>query len=1565
MAIAVIYKRYTGSAWEELTFKPSSHSHTISEISDFPTKIDADTLDGKHASDFSSIEETSKLTNYTNVLQMLVEGSTINQEVEDNTKSYIKDVPYKSSSIAKIKEIGGMCYKINQLINKENLPSTATSHGITVTNNGNGSITVNGTATANAYFHIDNKAHESTIIGHKYLIKGGSTNALLYYSKSGYTENGNGVIVTRSDTDSGLSFYDTSIILEVKSGTTCNNVIVQPQLIDLTAVYGKGKEPTTVAQFLEDYPMFNDYVPYNEGEVTETKVTSIDCVGANIWDEEWELGSINQTTGQNEIATNVIRSKNYIGVFPNTAYYFKSTQTMGLRYYDNNKNYIGSLAINNDAKAIPNNCAYVRFVCLNTTTYNNDIAIIKGTSGTYTPYKHKNYPINESIQSLDGYGLGINASLYNYIDFENKKFIKKVGKYTFNGSEYWAYSSNGNRWIAINLSGSLGKTNSNLLTNIPNIVNYGNTYDVNNSIYLGEYNGKITIQIADSTNLPSTMTSQEVNNYLKGKSLYYELATQEEIDLSDILKDDAFIEVESKGSITFENEKQYAVPNNVMFFIKEEDSKPLIPKKVSELENDSNFVALVDNLIPSQYLPSYVDDVLEYANMAELPQTGESGKIYIDKTTNKTYRWSGTTYVEISPSLALGETSSTAYAGDKGKANATAIATLQSYFNSDGVALRAVNDSVGNPITTSYVNIGTPQTITGDKSFSGYLKIIGAAAERHLITRGIGGCSTDTTTNDDLYVNYGTDYGLKFGKSGEGHLKSDGSISVTGISCSGSITENGTALSSKYQTKGDYALKSDIKTGEAFLTWGGKNFFASYGPIDAAMIPSLGANRMAFALARGITVEYSRNGGETWIDYGLSDIHKTAIFSGPMVNFGIVIGKPTKNTSTGKYENISVNNRARIIVDTNSLTGSNIYTNLNKFVIYASTSGSTGCKVTIDGQTKANSDAGNDTWETFADADIGGWAGYNVINTSSIITYGNTSAQYTKLRFTFYCLGNQSMETYGGLQIINIYGFGGVGWSIPSNMARWGNIYTYDSNQNAIFPASITANNVLPKANNSYYLGFSNNQWLNAYIKNIYEDGTLLSNKYLGINANAVSATKSNKLVSTRNRPTSANFDHDYINGYASQTLDIASGLMTEGKPMNEGFISTYFWDNNGAWDTQLYIPLTTLRRPQIRFKENSAWSDWITIPYMSDIPTKVSQLTNDSNYLAKNSAISVASVTASGNIESSNGTISGVVVEGETVKENGRNLGEIYQLKGSYASASSVSSLSQTVDDLDSDVTTLQGYFTNGVAKQAASANSVAWGNVTGKPSSYTPSSHTHGNITNDGLLATANQVVVTDANKKITSVAKGTAFNKNFGTTSGTVSEGNHTHSVATTSANGLMSSAMVTQLNQATSDLSTLSQTVDTLDSDVSAVEGEITNIKNNYEKKKTTTIIFNTLTSLNTNATAVGVFTSKNITLTESVQAGDRLKVYLRGNSGYEQYCAGIIEFELYAPTSSKLVGSGMIMPTIGDQKFIVSASITSTTSTSTSLSIVVYTLSKTSGAPAGANNVNVLKVERIR
>lgn len=95
-------------------------------------------------------------------------------------------------------------------------------------------------------------------------------------------------------------------------------------------------------------------------------------------------------------------------------------------------------------------------------------------------------------------------------------------------------------------------------------------------------------------------------------------------------------------------------------------------QKINALELSKGMaggLATLDNSghVPSVQLPSYVDDILEFSSMEFFPTVGESGKLYLDKMTNKQYRWSGTQYTEIPKTIALGETSSTAYAGDKGK----------------------------------------------------------------------------------------------------------------------------------------------------------------------------------------------------------------------------------------------------------------------------------------------------------------------------------------------------------------------------------------------------------------------------------------------------------------------------------------------------------------------------------------------------------------------------------------------------------------------------------------------------------------------------------------------------------------------------------------------------------------------------------------------------------------------------------------------------------------------------------------------------------------------------------
>lgn len=119
---------------------------------------------------------------------------------------------------------------------------------------------------------------------------------------------------------------------------------------------------------------------------------------------------------------------------------------------------------------------------------------------------------------------------------------------------------------------------------------------------------------------------------------------------------------------------------------------------------------LIDGKVPSSQLPSYVDDVLEYSSTSAFPATGESGKIYVATDTNKTYRWGGSAYAEISESLALGETASTAYPGNKGKANADAIAAIKDGTNIDSFA--EVETALAGKLNTSDIDNALSSTST-------------------------------------------------------------------------------------------------------------------------------------------------------------------------------------------------------------------------------------------------------------------------------------------------------------------------------------------------------------------------------------------------------------------------------------------------------------------------------------------------------------------------------------------------------------------------------------------------------------------------------------------------------------------------------------------------------------------------------------------------------------------------------------------------------------------------------------------------------------------------------------
>lgn len=342
----------------------------------------------------------------------------------------------------------------------------------------------------------------------------------------------------------------------------------------------------------------------------------------------------------------------------------------------------------------------------------------------------------------------------------------------------------------------------------------------------------------------------------------------------------------------------------------------------------------------------------------------------------------------------------------------------------------------------SYPGVNKKGTVTSIKLNTTYTTALSASSAEEISTSGTFNLHKVSKTGS--YNDLNNKPTIPTVNNGKLTIQKNGTSVATFTANQNGDTTANISVPTKLSELSDRAFSNITSRGESFLSWGGQNFAGSYGPIDACMVPDLGANRFAFIPASAWKIEYSRDSGATWTDYGASDGQKLALTSE-----GVAL-------SIGKADGSHKATSAYMLRLTLTTTGV-VYSVLNKFLLYVSTNGSSGCYVTIQGRTKANLDAKNDTWVGFVSkVPISGWSGWNVINTNGITTHGNSAGHYAQLRFIFGC--TSSNTAYNGLQIQKLFAYGGVGWTVPSNMAKNGHMYKYDYNQNVSFPKKLYVN---------------------------------------------------------------------------------------------------------------------------------------------------------------------------------------------------------------------------------------------------------------------------------------------------------------------------------------------------------------------------------------------------------------------------------------------------------------------------------------------------------------------------
>lgn len=237
------------------------------------------------------------------------------------------------------------------------------------------------------------------------------------------------------------------------------------------------------------------------------------------------------------------------------------------------------------------------------------------------------------------------------------------------------------------------------------------------------------------------------------------------------------------------------------------------------------------------------------------------------------------------------------------------------------------------------------------------------------------------------------------------------------------------------------------------ILWGGKNLHSEVSPTDAAMVSVIGGNKFALCKPQGITVEYTNDGGATWVNYDTTEKTKIDVISG-ISTVGWYYGKKTESSQI-----VTADDMLRITV--NAFT-CGVYTSLRKILIEFATNGSTNDFVKIESATIGD----QETFTVVGLYNISGNSGWNSI------PYFNNFGAYSLnqisnvgvLRFTF---STSTASSYQGRPYVQNLVLNGItNYVNPSKLSATGHLYSYDYQQNATFPANVTAEKFIGDGSN-------------------------------------------------------------------------------------------------------------------------------------------------------------------------------------------------------------------------------------------------------------------------------------------------------------------------------------------------------------------------------------------------------------------------------------------------------------------------------------------------------------------
>lgn len=423
-----------------------------------------------------------------------------------------------------------------------------------------GSLSFNEDSSIISYSFNDNggffRGHKGIgyIVGHKYVIL---VNAKANTSYLSLTNGDNGVNHSGSGNWELMSLFFTAttdsytnIGLRLSGETSFPQAISQSQwkTIDLTQMFGAGNEPTTYEEFLQRKPKVADEYAYNEGTIVNNKVEAVVTTGRNLWNEEWELGAYNTSTGEKLASSNQIRSKNMFACLPNTPYYWRIPNKANGSYmgkccfYDISRAFISSVPVGPSAfltVTTPSNARFVAFDLRSEygTTYNHDICINlsdPAINGQYFPYEEHTLDLSwvKDIKDAEGVKLfedGMRSAGTAFDEVGKNKAVKRLGVKVLDGSDMYDAISGTNYGSStrFNLQSFKAKNNS-MTTNSYGFDNKGIGVANAESIAFHGIQGYLILQIATS----KASSVDELRTYLASHPLtiIYELEEPIEVE---------------------------------------------------------------------------------------------------------------------------------------------------------------------------------------------------------------------------------------------------------------------------------------------------------------------------------------------------------------------------------------------------------------------------------------------------------------------------------------------------------------------------------------------------------------------------------------------------------------------------------------------------------------------------------------------------------------------------------------------------------------------------------------------------------------------------------------------------------------------------------------------------------------------------------------------------------------------------------------------------------------------------------------------------------------------------